>query len=162
MHSDAAFGSNTIMMTHPWFDIRDLGAPSSPEPEERLLAQVLYCVLPLDCYISPGEQVDAPPQDESTTLPARTALYANVPNPFNPVTTIEFDLARDGHVSLNIYDVAGRLVRTLVNEKLAAGHGLEAKWNGLDNSGQRASSGVYFYRLVTADFSATRRMVLMK
>jgi hypothetical protein len=162
MSSDAAFGSNTIMMSHPWFDIRDFGAPTSPEPEERLLAQVLNCVLPLDCRRTPDDQVDVPGDDPTVAAPAKTALHQNVPNPFNPVTTIKFDLARDGHVSLNIYDVAGRLVRTLVNEKMTKGTGFEAKWNGLDNSGNRTSSGVYFYRLVTADFSQTNKMVLMK
>jgi hypothetical protein len=162
MHSDAAFGSNTIMMTHPWFDIRDLGAPGSPEPEEALLAQVLDCVLPVDCRETPDEQVGVPHDDAAAAMPARTLLHPNVPNPFNPVTTIEFDLARDGHVSLRVYDVAGRLVRTLVDVKLAAGAGHAATWNGLDDAGNRVSSGVYFYWLVTVDFAETRKMVLMK
>jgi flagellar hook assembly protein FlgD len=85
-----------------------------------------------------------------------------VPNPFNPTTTIRFDLAHAGHVSLRIYDVSGRLVRRLIEAKLEAAGGLEAKWNGLDETGNRVASGVYFYRLVTADFDATRKMVLMK
>jgi hypothetical protein len=164
MHSDAAFGSNTIMQTHAWSDIRDFGAPSHPEPEERLLAQVLGCVVPVYCRLTPGEDpVDVPrDNDPIATLPARTALYANVPNPFNPVTTIRFDLARPDHVSLRIYDVSGRLVRRLIETEMDAGGGLAAKWNGLDEAGNRVPSGVYFYRLVTLAFDATRKMVLMK
>jgi hypothetical protein len=162
MNADVSFGSNTIMMSHPWSDIRDFGAPGTPEPEEELLAQVLSCVLEAPCQESP-DPVDVPGENPPVAAPPlKTVLHQNVPNPFNPVTTIKFDLARDGHVSLNIYDVAGRLVRTLVNEKMSAGHGFEAKWNGLDNTGNRTSSGVYFYRLVTADFSQTNKMVLMK
>jgi hypothetical protein len=160
MHSDAAFGSNTIMQSHAWSDIRDFGPPA--EREAAFLAQVLDCVLPVDCRETPDEQVDVPGAETPAAVPARTVLHPNVPNPFNPVTTIEFDLARDGHVSLRVYDVAGRLVRTLVDEKLATGAGHEAAWNGLDDAGSRVSSGVYFYRLVTADAAETRKMVLMK
>jgi hypothetical protein len=161
MNSDNTFGSNTIMMTHPWFDIRDLGPPGSPEPEEVFLAQVLNCVLPVDCREMPDE-VGVPGNEGAAAIPARTVLYPNVPNPFNPVTTIRFDLAHDGHVSLQVYDVAGRLVRRLLDAKLSAAAGLEARWNGLDDAGQRVASGVYFYRLVTADAAETRKMVLMK
>jgi flagellar hook assembly protein FlgD len=78
------------------------------------------------------------------------------------MTTITFDLARDSHVSLKIYDVAGRLVRGLVNETMTAGFDKPVVWNGLDNSGARVSSGVYFYRLVAADFTSTKKMVVMK
>jgi hypothetical protein len=127
-----------------------------------LLAQVLNCVLPVDCRETPDEQVDVPGADTPATVPARTVLHPNVPNPFNPVTTIAFDLAGSGHVSLRVYDVAGRLVRTLLAAKLAAGHGHAARWDGLDDAGNHVSSGVYFYRLVTAQFDQTRKMVLMK
>jgi flagellar hook assembly protein FlgD len=94
-----------------------------------------------------------------------TALHPNVPNPFNPVTRIAFDLARDGHVSLRIYDVGGRLVRTLIDAPMARGRyaGADAAvWDGIDDAGRRVSSGVYFYRLVTSDLDASRRMVLLK
>jgi flagellar hook assembly protein FlgD len=106
--------------------------------------------------------VGVPGNEGAAAIPARTVLYPNVPNPFNPVTTIRFDLAHDGHVSLQVYDVAGRLVRRLLDAKLSAAAGLEARWNGLDDAGQRVASGVYFYRLVTADAAETRKMVLMK
>jgi hypothetical protein len=161
MHADAAFGSNTIMQTHAWSDIRDFGPPGSPEPEEAFLAQVLNCVLPVDCRMTPDEQVDVPGEESTSAIPARTALHPNVPNPFNPTTTIRFDLSRPGRVSLRLYDVAGRLVRTLVDADMPPGRHA-VTWSGLDESGGPVSSGVYFYRLVAANTDMTRKMVLMK
>ena len=76
-------------------------------------------------------------------------------------TTIKFDLPRQSQVSLRIYDVAGRLVRTLVDElKPAAAHSVV--WNGQDNNGRQAASGVYYYQLVTDEFSKTSKMLLVK
>jgi flagellar hook assembly protein FlgD len=105
---------------------------------------------------------DVPEGRDQIAAPSRTALHQNTPNPFNPTTVISFDLARDSHVSLKIYDVAGRLVRGLANEKMVAGFGKQVKWDGFDDSGNRVSSGVYFYRLVAGDITATRKMVVMK
>ena len=100
--------------------------------------------------------------DETDALPRVSALHQNVPNPFNPTTTIRFDLAREGHVELRIYDVAGHVVKTLVNGTLAPGRNIAIPWSGLDEAGARVPSGVYFYQLVTDDFTATKKMVLMK
>src|SRR5262249_3367882 len=72
-------------------------------------------------------------------VPSTTVLRGNVPNPFNPSTTIRFDLARRQHVALQIYDVDGRLVRTLVDETLESDRH-EVFWNGTDDSGHRAAS----------------------
>lgn len=89
-------------------------------------------------------------------------LQQNVPNPFNPVTTIAFELAEPARVSLQIHDAAGRRVRTLLaGEVRAAGPG-EVSWNGFDDHGRPASAGVYFYRLEAGDRVETRRMVLVK
>lgn len=98
-------------------------------------------------------------------VPTAFSLFQNQPNPFNPTTRIEFDLARDGHVSLKVYDVAGRLVRTLIDDSLSRGHYAghrAAVWDGLTQSGQRATSGIYLYRLLGPDFAATRKMLLLK
>ncbi|MDH3216223.1 MAG: Ig-like domain-containing protein, partial [Candidatus Krumholzibacteria bacterium] len=93
--------------------------------------------------------------------PKRSALYQNLPNPFNPTTTIGFDVARTGKVVLRIYDANGRLVRTIVNSELPqARH--EIEWDGRDDGGNTVASGVYFYRLVTRDFRATKKLVLLK
>jgi flagellar hook assembly protein FlgD len=89
-------------------------------------------------------------------------VYQNTPNPFNPTTTIRFDLAHEGHVELRIYDVAGRVVKTLVNGKMSPGRNLGVGWSGQSDTGARVPSGIYFYQLVTDDITATKKMVLMK
>jgi hypothetical protein len=98
---------------------------------------------------------------DASGVPAVFALEQNVPNPFNPATTIRFSLARAGRASLAIYDVAGRLVRRLVDEERAAGRH-EVRWDGRDARGHRVASGIYFYRLEAGDRLAIRKMALMK
>jgi hypothetical protein len=88
-------------------------------------------------------------------------LDAAVPNPFNPSTRIAYSVPTEGVVALRIYDAAGRLVRTLVDEVVPAGEHT-ASWNGTDGAGSRVGSGVYFYRLEASDFMQTRRVVLVK
>jgi subtilisin family serine protease len=94
-------------------------------------------------------------------VPTRYALHPNRPNPFNPVTTIAYDLPRDARVRLVIYDVRGAEVRALVDARRPAGRHL-ATWDGRDAGGNPAASGVYFYRLVAGDFAQTNKMVLLK
>ncbi len=110
--------------------------------------------------ITHGVQVTSvDPQGAGT--PTVFRAYDSFPNPFNPMTSIRFDLPRDGRVNLRVYDVAGRLVRTLVDANLgAAAH--TVNWDGTDDAGRRQSSGVYYYRLVTDDAVATRKMTLVK
>jgi hypothetical protein len=85
------------------------------------------------------------------------------PNPFNPTTTIEYSVRERAHVSLKVYNVAGQLVRTLVNEMQTPREaGFTKEWNGMNDQGQPVSSGVYFYKLVTKNFSQTKKMVLLK
>jgi hypothetical protein len=91
----------------------------------------------------------------------RFALAANSPNPFNPVTTIRFELAESGRASLRVFSAQGRLVRTLVNERLAAG-GYRVRWDGKDDGGHGVASGIYFYELNEGTRSLTRRMSLLK
>jgi hypothetical protein len=105
-----------------------------------------------------GNIVDQPTDTGSAT---KYDLSQNYPNPFNPQTTIAFSLKNRGHVSLNVYNVAGELVRTLVNEERGAGSH-KKEWDGRDNAGQEVSSGVYFYKLVANSFSQTKKMVLLK
>jgi hypothetical protein len=91
----------------------------------------------------------------------RTHLEHNVPNPFNPTTTIEFAVAVPARVQLVIYDVAGRRVRTLVDGQRRPDV-YSVTWDGVDDRGQRVASGIYFYRLTAGAFSQTRKMVLLK
>ncbi|MDZ7367205.1 MAG: CHRD domain-containing protein [candidate division KSB1 bacterium] len=98
---------------------------------------------------------------ESTPLPRQFALLANYPNPFNPATTIRYDLPRNVHVKLAIYDLLGKKVRTLVDAEEAAGF-KHITWDGASDAGVRVVSGVYLYRVEAGDFSMTRKMILMR
>ncbi len=95
------------------------------------------------------------------TIPSRFALHPNMPNPFNPITRILFDLPVRDEVKLEIYDVTGRLVRTLQHGALSAGRH-DFVWNGDDQSGRSVASGVYFYKLSTSGKNATRKMLLIR
>jgi hypothetical protein len=93
---------------------------------------------------------------------AHVALHPNVPNPFNPNTTIRYDVLEGGaDVNISIFDVSGRLVRTLVDGHRAAGT-WSVQWNGDDDRGRRVASGVYFYRMRAGSFVDTKKMVLLK
>lgn len=93
--------------------------------------------------------------------PKQFALRPNYPNPFNPSTSIRFDVAARSHVTLRVYDVSGALVRTLVDGPAEAGSHV-VEWNGRNDQGSPASSGVYFYRLTAPGFSDVRKMTLVK
>ena len=95
------------------------------------------------------------------TLPVRFALHANAPNPFGPLTTIRFDLPRPSNVRLDVYDITGRRVRTLVEETLPAGS-RNIIWDGRDDRGNPAASGVYFYRFDAGSYRETKKMTLLK
>jgi hypothetical protein len=88
-------------------------------------------------------------------------LVGNSPNPFQPATTIRFDLVRASLVVLEVFDVAGRKVRTLENSRMEAGRH-ESSWDGSDDGGLRVSGGVYFYRLTADGMKESRRMVLAR
>ncbi len=114
---------------------------------------------------SPSDIVNVPfpylsnPQEEVPGLV--TKLENNYPNPFNPSTTIAFSLAKPGRASLVIYNLKGQVVNRLVNGDLNAGiH--HAVWNGKDSNNRSVASGMYFYRLESGDYVATRKMLLMK
>jgi hypothetical protein len=102
----------------------------------------------------------SPPR--SVTIPIRDVeLYQNYPNPFNPTTRIDFYLPRDGRVQLVVYDVRGGKVKTLVDEPTRYGHH-SVTWDGTDSRGQRASSGVYFYRLEAGNRVITKKLIVVK
>lgn len=99
--------------------------------------------------------------DQNGDLPHSFALYSNAPNPFNPVTTIRFDTPRATNVRLDILNVSGRRVRTLVNGSVPAGS-RSVIWDGRDNSGQPVGSGIYFYKLDAGEYHSTKKMALLK
>ena len=94
--------------------------------------------------------------DEETKIPQRYSLLQNYPNPFNPSTVISFQLPASSNVSLRVYDVMGREVQTLVNERLNAGS-YEATFDG-----SKLPSSVYFYRMKTGNYNKTKMMILIK
>jgi hypothetical protein len=91
----------------------------------------------------------------------RYTLAQNFPNPFNPKTRIQFSMKEKGLVTLKVYNVAGQLVRTLVNEVRDAGPH-EILWHGDNDRGSSVASGVYFYKMDTKQFSQTKKMVLLR
>jgi hypothetical protein len=94
-------------------------------------------------------------------IPARYALLPNRPNPFNPTTTIAYDLPSSARVRLVIYDVSGKQVKNLVSTTKPAGRH-SAVWDGRNDASELVASGVYFYRLMAGDFVQTKKMVLLK
>ncbi len=99
--------------------------------------------------------------DPAIAIPQSVILYPNYPNPFNPSTTIRYELRQASKVTLKIYNLLGQEVRTLINAQKSSGiHSVV--WDGKNNQGQRVTSGVYFYRLEAGDFVKTRKMVLVK
>jgi len=98
---------------------------------------------------------------DETIIPVKTELTGNYPNPFNPTTTISFSTKEAGQVSLNIYNMKGQLVKTLVNEHLEAAYH-DIVWNGKDNNNKSISSGIYFYKMRSSNYTATKKMILMK
>ena len=88
-------------------------------------------------------------------------LAQNHPNPFNPATNIKFNVAREGHVDLAVYDLSGRRIKTLVSESRSEGEH-QVTWDGTNNSGSRVPSGMYFYRYVSGSESVSRKMTLVK
>ena len=108
-------------------------------------------------------ECDTDVRDETSgrEKPSEFTLLQNSPNPFNQTTKIEFTLAKSGFVSLIIYDLLGRKVRTLASEHLPTGY-KSVLWDGKNDSGEDVASGIYFYQLRVRDFSETKTLVLLK
>jgi len=110
----------------------------------------------------PSATASATPTSESDVVSVTvTSLIGNYPNPFNPSTTIAFDMAREGHVTIEIYNSKGQRVKEVVSGSFNAGSH-RVVWNGQDESGRAVSSGVYFYRMITSEYSSMRKMLLIK
>jgi len=90
-----------------------------------------------------------------------TRLLQNIPNPFNPATTIQYSVAKEGPVDLTIFSVAGERVRTVVHDYHYPGL-FSAVWDGRDEQGETVSSGVYFYRMMAGEYSSVRKMLILK
>ncbi len=110
-----------------------------------------------------GKLISVKREFDKGSLPTRYTLYQNYPNPFNPTTNIRYFVGAEGpaQVALRVYNIAGQLVRTLVDEERSPGEH-QVMWDGKNEQGEDVASGVYFYRLNVADYSENRRMVLLK
>lgn len=109
-------------------------------------------------YAPPSVVLDG---DSLLTRPTAFLLAQNYPNPFNPTTNIEFMLSRPEQVKIEILNILGQKVRTLVDQHLKAGPKV-VPWDGRDDAGKDVSSGIYFYRIHAGKFTDTKKMILMK
>lgn len=111
-------------------------------------------VFPLQCEAVSAAVLEIPG--------AESRLFGAYPNPFNPQTTLAFELSQQDVVKLRVFGLSGRLVRRLLDgENVSEGQN-EIVWNGRDDTGRQVASGAYFYRLEARNFSETKRMVLIK
>ena len=95
------------------------------------------------------------------TLPITYNLYNAYPNPFNPLTTIRYDVPKDELVNITIYDIMGRIIKTMVNTEITAGY-KSIIWNATNDRGSPVSAGIYLYMIQAGEFRQTKKMVLLK
>jgi hypothetical protein len=132
------------------------------EPEVRGLNGLALLVNLLENTL---EYTQTPPDTTPTgvdAVPLRNELSQAYPNPSNPVTMISYAVTDAGPVSIRVFNAAGRVVRTLLEEELPEGRAGTVLWDGRDDRGERCASGVYFYRIESEGFRDTRKMVLLK
>ena len=130
------------------------------------IGEYYYVVTAVDIHENEG----APSEAVSVTLltleeihglPDEFVIHQNYPNPFNPTTTLRYDIPKDGNVSILIYDMMGRQIRTLVNRNVSAGYHF-IQWDGTNQSGSPVSAGVYIYILQSENYRSLKKMILLK
>ena len=99
--------------------------------------------------------------DNEILAPEVFTLHQNYPNPFNPETNIIYFLPAFCFISVNVYDMRGTLIKTLVNDVQSSGY-KTLKWNGTNDKGQKVSAGLYLYRIEAEGFTDTKKMALLK
>jgi hypothetical protein len=159
---DAFFGWKTSL--EHWNDdaVWGTGPEPYPGPWSELIYPPMHVLHPESIDLAFELDMHYGTGSDETEVPLRSGLGQNVPNPFNPKTTIAYEVPGGGcHVSIDIIDVGGRVVRHLVNGFEEEGR-KEIVWDGLDESGRELPSGVYFYRLITPFSQGTRKMLLLK
>ncbi|MFQ5511559.1 MAG: T9SS type A sorting domain-containing protein [Candidatus Krumholzibacteriia bacterium] len=143
-----------VMSGFSYHYIRDLGAPGAAPARVTHLQHILQFLQ------------NAPPGPSGFDKPKfNNVLDPSYPNPFNPGTTIPFEIKKSGHVSLKIYNVSGQLVKTLLDGELPAGRYAKEpfnRWDGTNDAGQPVGSGVYFYRILTRTFTKTMKLVVLR
>ncbi len=99
--------------------------------------------------------------DEAGGVPAEFALHANYPNPFNPVTTIRYDLPEATNITIQVYDILGREIARLIDSAMEPGYH-RITWNGRDSAGREVPTGIYIARLLTPEYTKSIKMVLLR
>jgi len=180
MVADPAF--NTFIYRYAFKDVSENAWTAEPSGFSNFAYRVRYIgqdaarnfpidpwTMPIDTWtnaeIKPDQDTDPYTalgiEDLTVELPKEFTLYQNYPNPFNPSTNFKFDLPEKSHVKLVIYNVLGQEVARVVDENLKAGE-YAVSWNGLDNNGNLISSGMYFYKLETDNYTAVKKLVMLK
>ena len=98
---------------------------------------------------------------DGTIIPTKYVLDNNYPNPFNPITRFTYSLPKDSRVKITIHDINGRVVKTLTDDRQAAGK-RSVTWNAKNDKGLPVATGLYFYRMESGDFQSTKKMILLK
>jgi hypothetical protein len=155
--------SDTVLGTVDWKLVRATGKA----PSKAILAKI-YCqsynnsgFAYFDGIIFKGECPTVVLNTKSLNSPKDFRLYQSYPNPFNSGTTIGYSLPRTEIVTLTIYNITGQLVRTIVNERQAAGH-YSVYWDGTDKSDILVANGIYVYVIRTSGFTATQKMIVLR
>jgi hypothetical protein len=149
----AANGLYVLQMPMGSYDIT--ASANNYEPQTQVGVFVIAGqTLPLNFILGPVANDD-------NLLVLSTALQGNYPNPFHPQTTLNFTVKGTAPVRIDIYNMKGQHVRTLVDEIKSNGH-YSAVWDGKDAAGKPVSGGVYHYRMSSGEYTATRRMLLLK
>ena len=98
---------------------------------------------------------------DNNITPKEFSLGNNYPNPFNPTTKFTYSIPEDVRVSITVYDIQGRAVKTLVDSEQSAGY-KSIQWNATNSAGAPVSAGLYFYRIQSSNFSQTKKMIFLK
>ena len=141
-------------------DCVQMVADSMPLPVASGLENVNDFYMTMERMMTRVSTVSTTPDLE--TLPGKFALYPAYPNPFNPNTSISYELPTDGMVYLAIYDVMGRKVNTLVSSKIQRAGYHHVTWNATNDLGQSVAAGMYIYTIQSGKFRQTKKMILLK
>ncbi|KAA0231755.1 CHRD domain-containing protein [candidate division KSB1 bacterium] len=166
--TDASDQSGAVALRTPVAsdtEIEGVAIPAGPALFEGVLGQFSSTNPTAGYQLSPILPTDVSPltgvEEHASEAPASFALLQNYPNPFNPTTIIRYDLPKQVHVKIAIYNLLGKRVRTLVDAQEAPGF-KQITWDGANDEGARVASGIYIYRIETEGFSFSRKMTLLK
>ena len=155
--------SGTIVFRTGFYDA-DYVVDAGPIPTGAIDMNVIVNQFNAIAQITARSTADFNPpvaNDDDVIVPVESQLVGNYPNPFNPETTISYTVKENSNVKIDIYNMKGQLIRSLVNSEKAAGNH-SVVWNGQDDNGRTVASGVYYYKMYAGKYSSTKKMILMK